>query len=159
MDNRGKLIEERGGRCQHCGYWEHPLILRFVQISPIIGERRSLGKIISDGAEDKARAASHHAILVCPTCHEVYKAGYFEITFKPSAPPKIFTAAEVVEEEPIKPDVEMNEYRDYEPLGVANSGMRIPEATDWERIWVSASGNQEAWASDSLEKWYKVDCS
>ena len=47
----------------------------------------------------------------------------------------------------------------YEYLGFANSGIKIPGASDWRRFFVSRSGNMEKIFSPSLKMYYEVDSS
>ena len=68
------LVAEGGGRCQRCGFAEHPAALQFHHLDPTTkafnisaqGVTRSLAK---------ARAEAQKCVLLCGNCHALVEAG------------------------------------------------------------------------------------
>lgn len=74
-----QLVDEAGGRCQLCGFEEHPAALHFHHLDPSTkdfhishaGFTRSL---------ERMRAEAEKCVLLCANCHALVEAGVKKVT-------------------------------------------------------------------------------
>lgn len=64
--------------------------------------------------------------------------------------------AEAYEQSVLKKEAMVPGLEDYKNLGTANSGIKIPQAPDWQRVYVNPRGTYEVFASKTLKAYYDV---